>query len=85
MLDEMVNLDEERLAILDVLIIQKERVSKAYNKKAKVKTLSIRDLVWKVILPINKRDRNLGKFSPNWEGPFRIIHVFLIMLMKLKS
>lgn len=45
MLDEMVNFDEERLAVLDVLIRQKKRVTKAYNKKVKVKTFSIGDLI----------------------------------------
>lgn len=35
MLDKLVNLDEERLAALNVLIRQKERVVKAYNKKVK--------------------------------------------------
>lgn len=35
MFDEMDQLDEDRLATLDVLIRQKERVAKAYNKKVK--------------------------------------------------
>lgn len=38
MLDELVDLDEKMLTLLDVLIRQKERVAKAYNKKVKVKT-----------------------------------------------
>jgi len=33
MLDELVDLDEERLTTLEVLAKQKERVAKAYNKK----------------------------------------------------
>lgn len=55
MLDEMVNLDEE---ILVALIIQ------AYNK-VKYKAFTIGDYVWKVILSMDKKDRNLGKWSPN--------------------
>ena len=31
------------------------------------------DLVWKVILPMDRKDRNMGKWSPKWEGPFKII------------
>lgn len=54
MLNELVGLDEEKLVALDVLIRQKEWVAKVYNKKVKVKTLSIGDCVWKVILPIKK-------------------------------
>ena len=30
----------------------------------------------KVIMPMDQRDRTLGKWSPNWEGPFRILQVF---------
>jgi hypothetical protein len=40
---------------------------KAYNEKVKSKTFNIGDLVWKVILPMDRRDRVLGKWSPNWE------------------
>ncbi|KAK2402498.1 protein NYNRIN [Trifolium repens] len=69
MSDELVDLDEERLNALEVLTKQKERVSKAYNKKVKSKSFSIGELVWKVILPMDKKDRLLGKWSPNWEGP----------------
>ena len=74
--DDLVNLDEERLVALNVLIIQKERVDKAYNKKVKAKAFELGDLVWKVIKPMDKKDRTLGKWSPNWEGPFRITQVF---------
>ena len=34
------------------------------------------DLVWKVILPMDRKDRSLGKWSPKWEGPFKIVQVF---------
>jgi hypothetical protein len=33
---------------------------------------SARELVWKVILPIGIKDNKYGKWSPNWEGPYRI-------------
>lgn len=36
----------------------------------------LRDLVWKVILPMDKKDRTLGKWSLNWEEPFRIMQAF---------
>lgn len=32
--------------------------------------------VWKVILSMDRRDKTLGKLSSNWEGPFKISHVF---------
>lgn len=67
MLDELVDLNEERLTTLDVLIRQKERVAKAYNKTIKSKVFLIRDYVWMVISPMDRRDKTLGKRSPNWE------------------
>lgn len=44
-MDELVDLDKERLATLDVLIRQKECVAKAYNTKVKLKVFSVRDYV----------------------------------------
>ncbi|KAK2397321.1 hypothetical protein QL285_058904 [Trifolium repens] len=44
MMDELVDLDEERLRALDVLIRQKERIAKIYNKKVKSKVFDVGDL-----------------------------------------
>ncbi|XP_050875686.1 uncharacterized protein LOC127079331 [Lathyrus oleraceus] len=76
MLDELVDLDEERLNALELLKRQKKRVENSYNKKVKIKSFSPEDLVWKVILPMDRKDRTLGKWSPKWEGPFQILQVF---------
>ena len=70
MLDELVDLDEERWTTLEVFAKQKERVVKAYNKKVKSKLFVQGDLVWKVI------QKYLGKRSPSWEGPRQILRVF---------
>lgn len=75
-LDELVDLDEERLNSLELLKRQKKRVEKSYNKKVKVKLFSTGDLVWKVILPMDRKDRTFGKWSPKWEDPFQFIQVF---------
>jgi len=75
-LDELVDLDEERLTTLEVITKQKERVAKAYNKKVKSKLFAQGDLVWKVILPIGRKNQVLGKWSPSWEGPWQILRVF---------
>jgi hypothetical protein len=48
------------------------RVAKHYNKKVRSKEFSKGDLVWKVKLPIGSKDRRFGKWSPNWDGPYRI-------------
>jgi len=44
-LDELVDSDEERLKALDILMTQKERITKFYNKKVKSKTFDVNDLV----------------------------------------
>ncbi|XP_050885541.1 uncharacterized protein LOC127091062 [Lathyrus oleraceus] len=71
MLDELVDLDEERLSALELLKRQKKRVETSYNKRVKVKSFSTGDLVCKVILPMDRKDRAFRKWSPKWEGHFQ--------------
>jgi len=84
-LDELVDLDEERLIALEVLTKEKERVVKAYNKKVKLKIFAQGDLLWKVILPIDRKNQVLGKWSPSWEGPWQILRVFLNNAYEIKE
>jgi hypothetical protein len=39
------------------------------------KSFQVRDLVWKMILLIRSKSNWFGKWSPNWEGPYRIEEV----------
>ncbi|XP_050215358.1 uncharacterized protein LOC126666543 [Mercurialis annua] len=72
---EDLDLDEERLLALDHLEAQKRRVERVYNKRVKGKKFQVDQLVWKVILPIGAKKEALGKWSPNWEGPYKIFQV----------
>ncbi|XP_050897537.1 uncharacterized protein LOC127104395 [Lathyrus oleraceus] len=65
MINELVDLDEERLHVLEVLRRQKERVARAYNKRVKGKTFTMNDLVWKVMLPMDQKNKALEKWSPH--------------------
>ncbi|XP_050915881.1 uncharacterized protein LOC127130975 [Lathyrus oleraceus] len=65
MINELVDFDEERLQALEVLRRQDERVARAYNKRVKGKTFTMNDLVWKVILPMDRKNKALGKWSPH--------------------
>ncbi|XP_058725880.1 uncharacterized protein LOC131597187 [Vicia villosa] len=85
MLDELVELDEERLIALDRLIKQKEKVANAYNKKVKTKMFALDDYVWKVILPMDQKYKSLGKWSPYWEGLFKIVQVFTNNAYEIKE
>ncbi|GKU89538.1 hypothetical protein SLEP1_g3664 [Rubroshorea leprosula] len=75
MMLELEDLEDSCLTALDRLQAQKLKVAKSYNKRVKGKNLVVGDLVWKAILPLGKKDHRFGKWSPNWEGPFRIHEV----------
>nr|ABA97339.2 retrotransposon protein, putative, unclassified [Oryza sativa Japonica Group] len=70
-----VNLDDvidKRLKALEEIEKEKKRVAKAYNKRVKAKLFQVGDLVWKTILPLGSRSKEFGKWSPSWEGPYRV-------------
>ena len=75
MMDNVDEITDKRLAALKAIERDKLRVPRAYNKKVKLKNFQIGDLVWKVILPIGSKDRKFGKWSPSWEGPFKITRI----------
>jgi hypothetical protein len=52
---------------------EKVKIAKAYNKCIMEKSFHVGDLVWKMILPLGTRSGKFGKWSPSWEGPFRVI------------
>jgi hypothetical protein len=62
-----------RLRALENIEKNKMRVAKYYNKKVKVKQFAEGDLVWKALLPIGTKYSAFGKWSPNREGPFRVV------------
>ena len=64
--------DGKKLQALDHIMIQKKRVARAYNKRVIRNNFEEGKLVWKVVLPIGAKDGELGKWSPNWEGPFKV-------------
>jgi ribonuclease HI len=73
MMDELEDLHTIRLRALENIEKNKMRVAKYYNKKVKVKQFAEEDLVWKVLLPIGTKYSTFGKWSPNWEGAFRVV------------
>jgi hypothetical protein len=73
MMDELEDLHMIRLRALENIEKNKMRVAKYYNKKVKVKQFAEGDLVWKALLPIGTKYSTFGKWSPNWEGPLRVV------------
>jgi hypothetical protein len=72
MMDDLEDLNCHWLRTLENTKANKLRVAKHYNKKVRSKEFSEGDLVWKVKLPIGCKDSRFGKWSPNWDGPYRI-------------
>ncbi|KAL1340019.1 hypothetical protein AAHE18_U087100 [Arachis hypogaea] len=76
MFDELNELDSERILTLDNVIRQKESVARSYNRRIKEKSFRKGELVLKVILPMEKKSRFLGKWSHSWEGPFQVTGIY---------
>jgi len=72
MKDELDDLAGHRLKALINIEENKKRVAKWYDKRVKAKEFAVGDLVWKLILSIGTKSSKYGKWSPNWEGPYRI-------------
>ena len=75
MMDNIDEVTDKRLAALKAIEKDKLIVARSYNKKVKLKNFHIGDLVRKVILPIGSKDRKFGKWSPSWEGSFKITRI----------
>ena len=72
MKDELDDLAGRRLKALISMEENKKRVARWYDKKVKAKEFVDGDLVWKLILPIGTKSSKFGKWSPKWDGPYRI-------------
>jgi hypothetical protein len=55
MLDRLDEMSNERVKALGEIEKDTLRVAKAYNKRVKEKSFQVRDLVWKMILPVGSR------------------------------
>ncbi|XP_043717672.1 uncharacterized protein LOC122665583 [Telopea speciosissima] len=75
MMAELDDLEEERLAALDRMQVQKRKVAAIYNKRICPKHFQEGDVVLKAILLVGAKDPRLGKWSPTWEGPFMVCQV----------
>ena len=59
------------------MIRQKKSIARSYNRRIKEKFfLNVGELVLKVILPMEKKLRFLGKWSHTWEGPFQVMRTY---------
>jgi hypothetical protein len=63
MMDNIDEVTDKRLQTLKKIEKDKIRVARAYNKKVKLKSFQVGDLVWKTILPVGTKDHKFGKWS----------------------
>jgi hypothetical protein len=75
MIDNIDEVTDKRVIALGAIEKDKIIVARAYNKKVKAKSFQVGDLVWKTILPLRNKDQKFGKWSPSWEGPYRVKQV----------
>jgi hypothetical protein len=75
MMDNTYEVTDKRVTTLGEIEKDKIMVAKAYNKKVKAKSFQVGDLVWKTVLPLRSKDRKFGKWSPSWEGPYKVIQM----------
>jgi hypothetical protein len=75
MMDNIDEVTDERMRVLKEIEKDKARVARAYNKKVRPKLFQVGELVWKTILPLKTKDIKFGKWSPSWEGPYKIVKV----------
>jgi hypothetical protein len=75
MMDKIDDIHECRFKALEEIEKEKIKIAKAYNKRVMEKSFQVGDLVWKTILPLETRSGKFAKWSPSWEGPFRVIRV----------
>jgi hypothetical protein len=75
MMDNIDEVTNKRLEALEAIEKDKRRVPRAYNKMLKAKSFQVGDLVWKTISPIGSKSNKFGKWSPSWEGPYKVVRV----------
>ena len=75
MMDNIDEVTDKRMKAFKEIEKDKLRVARAYNKKVKNKSFQVGDIVWKTILPLGMKSNKFGKWSPSWEGPYRVVKV----------
>ena len=75
-LQELEALDGKRLQAQQQIELYQARITRAFNKKVKMRTFKKGDLVLAVRRPMVMTHKTKGKFQPKWEGPFVVESVY---------
>ena len=71
MVKDLDTLDKLRESATIRIAFYQHRLAKSYNKRVKPRTLQQGNLVLRRVFE-NTADLNVGKFQPNWEGPYLV-------------
>jgi hypothetical protein len=77
MMDNIDEVTNKRMRALKEIEKDKARVARAYNKKVRPRLFQVGELLWKTILPLGTKDIKFGKWSPSWEGSYKIVKVIV--------
>lgn len=72
--EKLALIDEKRMSVVCHGQLYQQRMTHAFNKKVRVRTFEVGQLVLKRIFP--HQEEYKGKFAPNWQGPY-IVHKVL--------
>jgi hypothetical protein len=75
MMEKIDEMPEGWFRVLNEIERDKVRVVKAYNKKVVEWSFQVGELVWIMILPLGINHNKYGKWSPGWEGAFRVVGI----------
>lgn len=82
-LEELEALDERRLEAQQRLECYQARLSRAFNKKVRLRSFQVGDLVLAVRRPIITTHRTGNKFLSKWDGPYVVQEVYTSGAYKL--
>ncbi|KAK4383798.1 hypothetical protein Sango_2742700 [Sesamum angolense] len=75
-LEELEALDEKRLEAQQTLECYQARLSRAFNKKVRLRSFQVGDLVLAMRRPIITTHRTGNKFLPKWDCPYVVkVHI----------
>ena len=66
--EQLMLIDKKRIVVVCHGHLYQHRMIYAFNKKVRVRTFEVGQLVFKRIFPYQEEYK--GKFTPNWQGPY---------------
>ena len=68
--EQLTLIDEKIMSVVCHGQLYQQRMIRAFNKKVRVRTFEVGQLVLKRIFP--HQEEYKGKFAPNWQGPYMV-------------